>query len=378
MANLQMVDLRSQYHRIKDEIDQAVLSTIDSTAYIKGPVVGSFEKHLAEYNQIKNAVTCGNGTDALQIAMMALDLSPGDEVILPVFTYVATAEVIALLRLKPVFVDVDEETFNISIQQIEDKITEKTKAIVPVHLFGQCADMEALLRLSKKYGLYIIEDAAQAIGSQYSFCDGNIAKAGTIGDIGCLSFFPSKNLGCFGDGGALLINDIELAERARMIANHGQRVKYKHDIIGCNSRLDTIQAAVLDVKLKYLNDYIESRARVAEIYDRSFSENDFIITPYRSEYSTHVFHQYTLRLQGINRAIFRQRLQEIGVPTMIYYPIPLHFQEAYRSDEYSKGSFPIAESLCEQVISIPIHTEMDDSQIDYILSSIHQTIREIS
>jgi len=372
MQKIQMVDLHGQYLRIKPEIDQAIQSVLDSTAFIKGPQVAAFEKSLSDFHDGAFAVTCGNGTDALQIAMMALDFKPGDEVILPVFTYVATAEVIALLGLKPVFVDVNEDTFNIDVTQVESRITPKTVAIVPVHLFGQCADMEPLLKIAKDHSLHVIEDYAQAFGAKYTFGDGSVMKAGTMGVIGCTSFFPSKNLGCYGDGGALVTKDEELAERIRIIANHGQRVKYYHAMIGVNSRLDTIQAAILNVKMKYILEYESKRREVADFYDKELSHLPFLQTPKRASNSTHVFHQYTLQLKGLDRNNFKRHLEGQGVPSMIYYPVSLHLQKAY--EKYGKviGTFPVSEKLSESVISLPIHTEMDNIQLSYICEKMKE------
>ena len=367
MSNqIHMVDLKSQYEKIKDEVDAAIQKVIDSTAFINGKAVADFSSAFATYNGVNNVVTCGNGTDAIQIALMALGLEPGDEVILPVHTYVATAEVIALLKLKPVFVDVDIDTFNINIDQIEPAITPRTKAIVPVHLYGQCADMEPILKIARKHNLYVVEDAAQAVGATYTFSDGRVAKAGTMGDIGCTSFFPSKNLGCFGDGGALLINDDDLTRKVRLIANHGQSIKYHHDIIGCNSRLDTIQAAVLKVKLPHLDEYSKARNDVADYYTISFIGLNNTITPIVSNNSSHVYHQYTLKLVGVDRDQVKDKLQEAGIPSMIYYPIPLHQQKAYLKYGYESGAFPVAEDLSKTVLSLPIHTEMNLEQQDYI------------
>lgn len=367
-----MADLHTQYLRIKREIDNAIQEVLDSTAFIQGPQVNKFSDSLATYLNSKSVVTCANGTDALQIAMMALDCKPGDEVIIPVHTYVATAEVIALLGLKPVFTEVDRESFNIDAKQIEEKITDKTFAIVPVHLYGQCADMEPILSIAKKNNIHVIEDVAQALGAVYTFSDERKLRAGTMGTIGCTSFFPSKNLGCFGDGGAIFTQDIILAEKIKMIANHGQKVKYHHDIIGVNSRLDTLQAAILNVKLKYLDDYEKCRNHVAEYYDRELSALNFLEIPYRAVNSTHVFHQYTLKTMGINRDHFKTFLESKGIPTMIYYPVPLHLQKAYASPEYPAGSFKITEDLSRTVISLPIHTEMNEEQLSYICSTIKE------
>ena len=367
---ISMADLRGQYQRIKPEIDQAIQSVLDSTAFIKGPQVAVFEKSLSDFHDGAFAVTCGNGTDALQIAMMALDFKPGDEVILPVFTYVATAEVIALLGLKPVFVDVCEDTFNIDVSQVESKITSKTVAIVPVHLFGQCADMEPLLKVASDRNLHIIEDYAQAFDAKYTFSDGRVMKAGTMGAIGCTSFFPSKNLGCYGDGGALITGNKALAEKIKVIANHGQRVKYYHELVGVNSRLDTIQAAILDVKIKHVESYEQSRQKVADYYDKELSGIEFAQTPFRAGNSTHVFHQYTLKLKDVDREKFRAYLDSNKIPTMIYYPLPLHLQEAYKKQD--RQAFPISEELSKSVVSIPIHTEMDEEQLSYICTKIKE------
>jgi UDP-2-acetamido-2-deoxy-ribo-hexuluronate aminotransferase len=369
MEQIKMVDLRTQYLQIKNEIDEAIGKVLESTAFIQGPEVGQFATALAKYIDAENVIPCANGTDALQIAMMAIDLQPGDEIILPVHTYVATAEVIALLKLKPVFVDVDESTFNIDINQIENKISRRTKAIVPVHLYGQCADMESILAIADKYGVSVIEDAAQALGATYTFSDGNQEKAGTMGLIGTTSFFPSKNLGCFGDGGAIFTNDNELAEKIKMIANHGQKVKYHHDVIGVNSRLDTIQAAILNVKLRYLEEYTRKRNEVAVYYDQHLPKQ-LLSIPFRSYNSTHVFHQYTCKLSGRNRDDFQKFLTSKGIPSMIYYPVPLHLQKAYQSRDCGVGSFPVTEKLSKTVISLPIHTEMSTEQLDYICRTI--------
>ena len=367
-----MVDLHSQYLRIKPEIDQAIQSVLNSTAFIQGPQVKEFEKAFSAFHSGSHVITCGNGTDALQIAMMSLGFKRGDEIILPAFTYVATAEVIALLGLKPVFIDVDEKTFNIDTHQLENKISAKTVAIVPVHLFGQSAEMEPLLATAKKFNLRVMEDFAQAIGAVYSFADGTSKKVGTLGTVGCTSFFPSKNLGCYGDGGALVTNDETLAHTMRMIANHGQRVKYYHDVIGVNSRLDTVQAAILSVKLNHLQEYEQKRNAVAGFYDRGLSGISFLERPYRAPYSTHVFHQYTLRLKGINREHFKNFLEANAVPSMVYYPLPLHFQKAFKTDGIGAGSFPVSEALSRCVLSLPIHTEMSDEQLSYICETIRR------
>jgi len=329
MDKIQMVDLKSQYGRIKAEVDSAIQEVIDNTAFINGPAVSGFQKDLEAYLGVKHVIPCANGTDALQIAMMALGYKPGDEVITASFTYVATAEVIALLGLKPVLVDVDPKTFNIDPEAVARAVTDKTVAIVPVHLFGQCADMSALMEIASRHNIDIIEDTAQAIGADYIFSDGTKRKAGTIGKVGATSFFPSKNLGCYGDGGALFTDDDKLAEKIRMVANHGQRVRYYHDEIGVNSRLDSIQAAILKVKLQELDRYISSRQQLAEAYDNAFGSSDKLIIPAKSGFSTHVYHQYTLQTVGIDRDLMKEYFESKGVPAMIYYPVPLHFQKAY-------------------------------------------------
>ncbi len=374
-SKIQMVDLRNQYLNIKDEIDSAINGVLNNTSFIQGPNVKELEGNLANYTLAKKVVSCGNGTDALQISMMALGFQQDDEIILPAHTYVATAEVIALLKLRPIFVDVNYNTFNLDLNKIKDRITPKTKAIVPVHLYGQCAEMEELLSVSKEHNLKIIEDTAQAIGAKYTFSDGTTKMAGTMGDIGCLSFFPSKNLGCYGDGGAMLFNNLELANKAKMISNHGQQTKYKHDLVGCNSRLDTLQAAILNVKLKYLDEYIQKRQIVARKYNEAFGDIDEILIPEVIEASSHVYHQYTIRVVGIDRDELKNRLQEKGIPSMIYYPIPLHLQKAFRSNEFPEGSLPITEKLSKQVLSLPIHTEMKDEHQTFIIETILKTIK---
>ncbi len=370
MKKIQMVELRSQYEKIKDEVDASIQDVIDNTAFIKGPKVTEFQRDLETYLNVKHVIPVGNGTDALQIALMALNLKPGDEVITPTFTFIATAEVVALMGLTPVVVDVDFNTFNISLDSVRKAITPKTKAIVPVHLFGQNTDMEGLLALAKEHHLFVVEDACQSIGSVYTFNDGRQVQSGCMGDIGCTSFFPSKNLGCFGDGGAIFTNNDELAASMRAISNHGMVVRYHHDIVGINSRLDSIQAAVLGVKLKYLNDYNASRFTAASYYNDAFAGNDKIITPVKSDHSTHVFHQYTLKLNGVNRAELIKYLNEKGVPAMIYYPVCLHLQKAYEDVRYKAGDFPVAEKLSECVISLPMHTELTEEQLNYITTSV--------
>lgn len=375
MSKIQMVDLLGQYQKIKSEVDSAVLNVIQSSAYINGPEVKEFQKELENYLGAKHVIPCANGTDALQIAMMALGLQPGDEVITASFTYVATAEVIALLKLTPVLVDVYPDTFDINIEAIEKAITPKTKAIVPVHLFGQCANMEAIMKIAEKHKLYVIEDTAQAIGAEYTFSNGKKQKAGTIGTIGCTSFFPSKNLGCFGDGGAIFTNDDELAKKLRMIANHGQSVQYVHDEIGVNSRLDSIQAAILRIKLRHLDEYAAARNRAADFYDKAFANHPKVKTPARVKNSTHVFHQYTLQLNGVDRQALRDHLQAKGIPSMIYYPIPLHMQKAYTDKRYTPGMFPVTEHLCSCVLSLPMHTELDNETLTFITQSVLEFLK---
>lgn len=365
-----MVDLKAQYNRIKSEVDRAIQDVIDNTAFINGPEVGAFANDLQNYLGVKHVIPCANGTDALQIAMMALGFKPGDEVITASFTYVATAEVIALLGLKPVLVDVHPDTFNLNVEAVEAAITDKTVAIVPVHLFGQCADMEPLLALAQKHNLHIIEDTAQAIGSEYTFSNGSSAFAGTMGSIGATSFFPSKNLGCFGDGGALFTNNDEYAAAMRMIANHGQRVRYYHDSIGVNSRLDTIQAAVLRIKLRYLNEYSSARRSLADAYDAAFGDSGSLVVPFRAASSTHVFHQYTMLCKGISRDALKEHLEANGIPAMVYYPVPLHMQKAYTDPRYNAGDFPVTEQLCREVISLPMHTEMQEDQLQHIIQTV--------
>jgi UDP-2-acetamido-2-deoxy-ribo-hexuluronate aminotransferase len=372
MQSIKMVDLQSQYLRIKAEVDAAIQDVLTSTAFIQGPQVKQFAEALSKQHQNVNVIPCANGTDALQIAMMALDFKTGDEIILPVHTYVATAEVIALLGLTPVFVDVDANTFNIDVAQIENKITNKTVAIVPVHLYGQCADMEPILEIAKRKSLFVIEDVAQALGAEYTFKNGEKKKAGTMGTIGTTSFFPSKNLGCYGDGGAIFTNDKSLAEKIQMIANHGQRIKYHHDVIGINSRLDTLQAAILNVKVKYLQEYTQKRNEAADFYDKHLRGIDFVQTPTRAANSTHVFHQYTLKVKEGKRDALKKYLEVKGVPTMIYYPVPLHLQKAYQKPGFGEGSFLVTEQLSKTVLSLPIHTEMTEEELTYICNSIKE------
>ena len=367
---IEMVDLKGQYAKIQNEINDVVIENIRSANFINGPAVSEFTKNLSNYLGGAFVIPCANGTDALQIAMMALNLEPGDEVIVPSFTYVATAEVIGLLGLIPVMVDVDPYQFNITRQNIEKAITSKTKAIVPVHLFGQCADMEPIMELAKVNGLYVIEDTAQAIGAKYTFSNEEIKHAGTIGDIGCTSFFPSKNLGCYGDGGAIYTQNQELAEKIKMISNHGQAKKYVHKYIGVNSRLDTIQAAILNIKLKYLDEYSNSRNRAAEQYDRLLAGVNSLQIPVRSNKSTHVFHQYTLIIKDNKRDALKQYLEEKNIPAMIYYPIPLNEQEAYRALGIIADNLTETQKLCKSVLSLPMHTELTIDQQIYITDAI--------
>ncbi len=369
-----MVDLKGQYLKIKNEIDKGIAEVIDNTAFINGPQVKEFAADLEKYLNVKHVLPCANGTDALQIAMMALGLKPGDEVITADFTYVATAEVIGLLGLTPVLVDVYPDTFDIDIEAIERNITPKTKAIVPIHLFGQCADMERIMKVAKKYNLFVIEDVAQAIGADYTFSDGRKMKAGTIGDVGSTSFFPSKNLGCYGDGGALYTNNSDLAAKIKMISHHGQSVQYIHDVLGVNSRLDTLQAAILKTKLKHLDEYAAARNKAAAFYDKAFAGHPKIKIPKRVKFSNHVFHQYTVQLNGVDRTKLKEQLAEKGIPAMIYYPIPLHLQKAYSSERYKAGDFPVTEKLCASVLSFPMHTELSEETLSYITKTILELV----
>lgn len=365
-----MVDLKSQYEKIKPEIDQAIQDVVNSTAFINGPAVKGFQEDLEKYLGVKHVIPCANGTDALQVAMMALGIKPGDEVITTNFTFIATAEVIALLGYTPVVVDVDPHTFNIDPESVRKALTPRTRAIVPVHLFGQCADMDAMMQIAEEFNLFIIEDACQAIGADYLFADGSRKKAGTIGHVGCTSFFPSKNLGCYGDGGAIFTNNDELANQMRVVVNHGMTVRYYHDFIGVNSRLDSIQAAVLRVKLARLDAYAEARNHAADFYDNAFKNHPKLKTPARFEKSTHVFHQYTLVTEGVDRNAMQEFLMKKDVPAMIYYPVPLHMQKAYLDPRYKEGDFPVTEHLCKTVISLPMHTELDEDQLQFITSSV--------
>jgi dTDP-4-amino-4,6-dideoxygalactose transaminase len=375
MKKIQMVDLVSQYEKIKPAIDSAISEVIENAHFINGPEVTNFTEDLKDYLGVKHVIPCANGTDALQIAMMSLDLKPGDEVITPSFTYIATTEVIALLGLKPVFVEVNKDTFCVDAESIERAITPKTKAIVPVHLYGQAADMNAIMSIAKKHNLFVIEDNAQAIGSDYHLTDGTVVKTGTIGHIGCTSFFPSKNLGCYGDGGAIFTNNEVLAQKIKMIANHGQSKKYYHDVVGCNSRLDTIQAAVLRIQLRQLDNYIDARREVADYYDAFFGPMEGVKIPFRSHDSKHVFHQYTLTLEGHNRDGLNEFLTEKGIPSMIYYPIPAHRQKMFESFGSGSLNLPVTDWLTERVISLPIHTEMQTEQLELITKIVAEYLK---
>ncbi len=375
MQNFPMVDLQGQYQQIKPEIDRAIQSVLDSSYFIGGGMVKTFSQNLAEYLNVKTVIPCGNGTDALQIALMALDLQPGDEVITTPFTFVATAEVIALLQLKPVFVDVHYDTFNINERLIEDAITERTKCIIPVHLFGQSCDMELIMEIAERHNIHVIEDNAQAIGADYKSKDGKSQKAGTIGHIGCTSFFPSKNLGAYGDGGAIFTNDEALGQKIRLICNHGSKIKYYHDEIGVNSRLDSIQAAVLNVKLKYLEKYCQARRDAAAYYTKQLNADTSVTTPEEARFSSHVYHQYTLKLQDLDRDSVVKYLKDHGVATGVYYPIPLHIQKAYKKYGYKEGDFPVSEKLSKEVLSLPMHTELTEDIQNHILNHLRSAIR---
>ncbi|HTX89307.1 MAG TPA: DegT/DnrJ/EryC1/StrS family aminotransferase [Bacteroidales bacterium] len=370
MRKIQMVDLHGQYQHIKPEIDRAIGEVIDSCAFINGPAVKNFQEHLEKYLGVKHVIPCANGTDALQVSMMALGLKPGDEVITASFTFIATAEVIALLRLTPVVVDVDPDTFNIDPAAVEKAITPRTKAIVPVHLFGQCAPMDEILEIARKHRLFVIEDACQAIGADYILKDGSKKKAGTLGEVGCTSFFPSKNLGCYGDGGAIFTNDDELAKQLRVVVNHGMTVRYYHDYIGVNSRLDSLQAAILDIKLGHLDEYAKKRAEAADFYDHAFANHPKLKIPARYPRSSHVFHQYTLVTRNVDRKGLIEHLGSKGIPAMIYYPVPLHLQKAYLDPRYKPGDFPVTEALAASVFSLPMHTELDREQLGFITGSV--------
>jgi len=371
MKKIQMVDLKSQYDNIKEVVNQSILEVLDSTSYINGPQVHQFQKNLEDYLGVKHVIPCANGTDALQIAMMGLGLQPGDEVITADFTFAATVEVIALLQLTPVLVDVDPDTFNIDIEAIKKAITPKTKAIVPVHLFGQCANMEAIMEIAKAHNLFVIEDNAQAIGANYTYSDGTKAKAGTIGDVASTSFFPSKNLGCYGDGGAIFTNNDALAHTIRGIVNHGMYERYHHDVVGVNSRLDSVQAAVLNAKLPNLDTYNTARQEAAMAYDKAFEPYNNIITPHRDgDEDNHVFHQYTLKVLNTDRDALVKHLNENGIPCGVYYPIPLHLQKAYKDARYNEADFSVTNQLVKEVISLPMHTELDTEQIEFITATL--------
>lgn len=376
MRPIQMVDLKTQYQKIKTEIDTAVIDVLESSAFINGKPVQQFAENLSKYLDVKHVIPCANGTDALQIAMMALGLQPGDEVITPSFTYIATTEVVALLRLKPVFVEVDAKTFCMDPESLRKAITSKTKAIVPVHLYGQAANMEAIMQIANEHKLGVIEDNAQAIGCDYTFSNGTKKKTGTIGTIGTTSFFPSKNLGAYGDGGAIFTNDDALAATMKMIANHGQSKRYYHDLVGCNSRLDTVQAAILNIKLRELDNYIDARRKAADYYDAAFANHPKITTPYRAGYSKHVFHQYTLVLEGVNRDGLNEYLASKQIPSMIYYPVPGHRQKMFDSFNLPDVELKTTDWLTERVISLPIHTELDEEQLSYISSSVLEYINQ--
>lgn len=369
MKNINMVDLHGQYLRHKAEIDSAIQDVLNNTAFIKGPEVSKFQEELANYMGVHHCITCGNGTDALQVAMMALGLEPGDEVISTPFTFISTIEVISLLKLKPVLVDIEPGTFNLDASKLEAAITKKTKAIVPVHLFGQTADMTSILKIAEKYNIKIIEDNAQAIGASYTLNDGTIKKAGAIGDIGCTSFFPSKNLGAYGDGGAIFTNNDELGQKLKSIVNHGMTKRYYYDHVGVNSRLDTIQAAILLIKLRHLDEYNQARKSVAASYDKAFSKLSGVKIPERNPDSEHIFHQYTLQVENGLRDALQAHLKELNIPAMIYYPVGLHLQAAYKNLGYKMGDFPITEDLCTKVLSLPIHTEMENDQLEFIIAS---------
>ena len=376
MQEIKMVDLKSQYNKIKEEVDSAIQDVLNETSYINGKAVKDFQIELEKYLGVRHVIPCANGTDALQISMMALGLKPGDEVITTNFTFIATAEVIALLGLIPVLVDVESDSFNISTDAIKKAITSKTKAIVPVHIFGQCANMEEILNIAQDNNLFVIEDNAQAIGADYTFSDGKTKKSGTMGNVGCTSFFPSKNLGAYGDGGAIFTNDDNLAIKLRSIVNHGMTRRYYHDNIGVNSRLDSIQAAVLKIKLQHLDEYCAARKKAADYYSDSFKNNKNIITPFISEFSSHVFHQYTLVIKNVDRNGLQEFLTSKNIPAPIYYPVPLHLQKAYKDIRYAKGDFPVTEQLCDTVISLPMHTELDNDQLDYISSSVLEYVNK--
>ncbi|TXH22014.1 MAG: DegT/DnrJ/EryC1/StrS family aminotransferase [Chitinophagaceae bacterium] len=374
MKAIQMVDTFNQYLKIKSEVDTAIQKVLDSAAYINGPVVKEFAKNLADYLNVKHVIPCANGTDALQIALMALGLEPGDEVITPSFTFIATTEVVALLRLKPVFVDVDKDSFCMNIEQLKAAITSKTKAIVPVHLYGQSANMEEIMKIAAEHHLYVIEDNAQAIGGTFTYSNGEKKKTGTIGHIGCTSFYPSKNLGAYGDGGAIFTNDDALAEQMNMIANHGSKIRYQHEVVGCNSRLDSIQAAILNIKLSHLDAYNEARQKVAAYYNHAFANHPKITTPFVATYTNHVYHQYTLVLHDVNRDAVKEYLHSKGVPSMLYYPQPVHKQDVFKGLNTDEEKMAHTNWLTERVISLPIHTEMDEEQLKFITETFLEAV----
>lgn len=378
MEQIRMVDLQAQYLELKEAIDAGMQEVIQQTAFINGPAVQQFSSELGGYCQVKHVIPCANGTDALQIAMMALDYERGSEIIVPAFAYISVVEMSALLGLVPVFVDVDPDYFTLDPGKIEAKITAKTVAIAPVHLFGQCADMESILAIASQYNLDVIEDDAQSIGSSYTFSDGTVKKSGTMGQVGITSFFPSKNLGCYGDGGALFTDADDLARKARMIANHGQPRKYEYAEVGINSRLDTIQAAVLRAKLPWLDNFCDRRRAVADRYDKAFSNyHDRLAVPQRRTRSRHVFHQYTLKIKSMDRDRFREQLKEKGIPTMVYYPGPMHLQKAFAYLNYQKGDFPVAEQLCEEVVSLPMHPNLPSEQQQYIINTVIELLKAV-
>jgi dTDP-4-amino-4,6-dideoxygalactose transaminase len=378
MMPIQMLDLQRQYQKIKPEVDAAIQEVLDNAAFIRGKPVQEFAGKLSDYLGVKQVIPCGNGTDALQVALMALDLQPGDEVIIPSFTFIATAEVVSLLKLKPVFADVDESTFCIDVKQVKELITSKTKAIIPVHLFGQSADMEPLMQLANEYQLTVIEDNAQAIGSDYTFSDGTKRKTGAIGQIGCTSYFPSKNLGCYGDGGAISTNDEELAALMNMIANHGQSKRYYHDLVGCNSRLDTLQAAILNVKLPHLDEYIAARRKAADYYDQAMKALPGIVIPYRAPYTKHVFHQYTLLVKNGKRNALKEFLAEKNIPAMIYYPVPAHHQKMFEHVPGIPSTLSVTDKIKDEVLSLPMHTELDEEQLEHITTTIKEFVNKLN
>jgi UDP-2-acetamido-2-deoxy-ribo-hexuluronate aminotransferase len=370
MKKIQMVDLQSQYAKIKETVNASIQEVLNSSSYINGPLVHEFQADLEKYLNVKHVIPCANGTDALQIAMMGLGLEQGDEVITADFTFAATVEVIALLKLTPVLVDVEADTYNINIDALKKAITPKTKAIVPVHLFGQCANMEAVMEVAKEHNLFVIEDNAQAIGADYTFANGTKKKAGTIGNVGTTSFFPSKNLGCYGDGGAIFTNDNELAHTLRGIVNHGMYTRYYHDVVGVNSRLDSIQAGILKTKLPLLDSYCDARRKAATFYSNAFANNKNIITPKISDFTTHVFHQYTLQITNGKRDELHKHLLENNIPNAIYYPVALHAQKAYADERYNESDFPVTNQLIQTVISLPMHTELEQDQLEFITQTI--------